>query len=93
MNPIVMVVPGTVWQIPLIESLKKKGYRVAVVHPYKGAPAFAYADEIVFADILDKNAVLDAARKLGVVAVMSDECDIATPTLAYVSTQLGLRQR
>lgn len=90
MNPMVMVMPGTVWQVSLIKSLKKRGYRVAVVHPFEDAPAFAYADEIVYADILDKEAVLEAARKLGVVAVMSDECDIATPTLAYVSTQLGL---
>lgn len=85
-----MVLPGTVWQIPLIKSLKKRGYRVAVVHPHRDAPAFEYADEIVYADILDGESVLKAAKRLNVVAVMSDECDIATPTLAYVSSQLGL---
>lgn len=90
MADVVMVLPGTVWQIPLIKSLKQHGYRVAVVHPYRDAPAFKYADEIVYSDILDRESVLDAARKLKVVAVMSDECDIATPTLAYVSSQLGL---
>lgn len=85
-----MVLPGTVWQIPLIKKLKERGYRVAVLHPYPDAPAFKYADEIVYADILDRDAVLEAARRLEVVAVMSDQCDIATPTLAFVSSQLGL---
>ncbi len=89
MQPIVMVLPGTVWQIPLIKKLKERGYMVAVVHPYPDAPAFKYADKIVYADILDREAVLKAAKELNVVAVMSDECDIATPTLAYVSAQLG----
>lgn len=86
----IMVLPGTVWQIPLIKRIKQSGYKVLVLHPYENAPAFSYADEIVLADILNKEACLDAARKWNVCAVMSDECDIATPTLAYVSEQLGL---
>ena len=90
MDNCIMVLPGTVGQIPLIKRIKELGYRVAVVHPYPDAPAFKYADEKVYSDILDREAVLAAARRLGVVAVMSDECDIATPTLAYVSSQMGL---
>ena len=86
----IMVLPGTVWQIPLIKHIKKMGYKVIVVHPYENAPAFQYADEIVLADILDKEACFAAAKKWDVCAVMSDECDIATPTLAYVSEQMGL---
>ena len=89
-NKMIMVLPGTVWQIELIKKIKSLGYKVAVVHPYKDAPAFKYADEIVYEDILDQEAVLAAAKRLKVCAVMSDECDIATPTLAYVSSELGL---
>lgn len=86
----IMVLPGTVWQIPLIQQIKRLGYKALVVHPYENAPAFPYADEIILADILDQKACLEAARKWNICAVMSDECDIATPTLAYVSEQLGL---
>lgn len=86
----IMVLPGTVWQIPLIQQIKRLGYKTLVVHPYENAPAFSDADEIILADILDQKACLEAARKWNVCAVMSDECDIATPTLAYVSEQLGL---
>ena len=90
MNQSVLVLPGTVWQIPLIKKLKDKGYRVIVVHPTSDGAALPFADDVVFADILDKGAVLTAAKRKGVVGVMSDECDIATPTLAYVSSKLGL---
>lgn len=86
----IMVLPGTLWQVPLIKYLKKLGYKIVVVHPYEGAPAFQYADEVEFADILDKEMCLEIAKKWNVCAVMSDECDIATPTLAYISNALGL---
>ncbi len=86
----IMVLPGTVWQIPLIKYIKKMGYKVLVVHPFENAPAFQYADEYVLTDILDRDSCLAAAKKWDVCAVMSDECDIATPTLAYVAEQMGL---
>ncbi len=90
MNSYIMVLPATVWQIPLIKKIKERGYKVVLVHPNKQGAALSYADEIVYEDILNRKAVLEAAKKFNVVAIMSDECDIATPTLAYVSTQLGI---
>lgn len=89
-DKMIMVLPGTIWQMRLIKKIKELGYKVAVVHPVAGAPGFEIADEKVMADILDRDAVLAEAKRLNVCAVMSDECDIATPTLAYVSSQLGL---
>lgn len=86
----IMVLPGTVWQLQLMKKIKSLGYKLAVVHPVDGAPGFDLADYKVLEDILDKEAVLAAAKRLNVCAVMSDECDIATPTLAYVSSQLGI---
>lgn len=86
----IMVLPGTVWQIPLIKHIKSMGYKTVVVHPYKDAPAFKYADEIELADILNKEDCLKIAKKWNVCAIMSDECDIATPTLAFLSEQLDL---
>lgn len=85
-----MVLPGTVWQIALIKKIKEMGYRALVVHPNADGAAIPYADDVICADILDKQTVLKAAQKYKVVAVMSDECDIATPTLAFVSEKMGL---
>ena len=86
----IMVLPGTTWQIPLIKRVKEKGYQVLVVHPTKDGDALPLADIVEYADILNFDDCLAAAKKHQVKAIMSDECDIATPTLAYVSTKLGL---
>lgn len=89
-NKTIMVLPGTMWQLQLMKKVKSLGYKLAVVHPVEGTPGFELADYKVLEDILDKDAVLAAAKRYNVCAVMSDECDIATPTLAYVSSKLGL---
>lgn len=85
-----MVLPGTVWQVPLIKKIKSLGFKVAVVHPTKDAPGFEYADKVINADILDQETCLESAKVINACAIMSDECDIATPTLAYVSSKAGL---
>lgn len=86
----VMVIPGTKAQIPLICKLKDNGYCVVCVNPKENSPAFSYADICEQEDILDKAKCLEIAKKYRVRAVMSDECDIAMPTVAYVSEKMGL---
>ena len=81
----VIVLPGTKWQIPLVQKLKRRGYRVVVLDCYEEQPAYQYADEHRIVDILDKERVYDIAKEYSAVAVLSDECDIATPTIAWVS--------
>lgn len=85
----VIVLPGTKWQIPLVKKLKSKGYRVVVFDYYNNQPAYKYADEYCLVDILDKKKVYELAKKYSAIAVISDECDIATPTIAWVSEKLG----
>ena len=87
---IIMVIPGSNAQIPLINSLHKNGYSVVCVNPYKDSPAFPYSDYSECFDILDVQACAQVAEKYSVLAVMSDECDIAMPTVAAVSEKLGL---
>ena len=85
----VIVLPGTKWQIPLVQKLKRRGYRVVVLDCYEDQPAYQYADEHRIVDILDKERVYDIAKEYSAAAVLSDECDIATPTIAWVSEKLG----
>lgn len=89
MDKNVIVLPGTKWQIPLVKKLKSKGYRVVVFDYYDNQPAYEYADEYYLVDILDKERVYKLAKEYSAVAVISDECDIATPTIAWVSEKLG----
>lgn len=85
----VIVLPGTKWQIPLVQKLKRRGYRVIVLDYYENQPAYEYADEYRIVDILDKENVYEIAKEYSSLAVLSDECDIATPTVAWVSEKMG----
>lgn len=85
----VMVLGGTYWQIPLIEKLHKRGCYVICVSPQEDSPAFSYSDECVIGDILDRNRLVEIAKEKEIDAVMSEQCDIATPSIAYVAKRLG----
>lgn len=86
----VMVLAGSSWQIPLIKKIKEKGYEVLDINPYENSPAFEYADEYRLLDILDRDACLKCAEDEQVDAIMSEQCDIANPSVAYISEKMGL---
>lgn len=86
----VMVVPGGVWQIKLLKALHKKGFEIVNTSPYPDSPGFVYADYSELADALDKEKNLSIAKKYDVCAIMSDQSDIAIPTVAYIANKLGL---
>lgn len=87
----VMVVAGGDWQIELIKKLKKMGHFVICTNLYEKSPAFPYADACEVADVLDTKKNLEIARKYMPDAVISDQSDIAVPTVAYINENLGLR--
>ncbi len=86
----VLIIPGAEAQIALINKVKNEGYEIVCINPYKDSPGFQYADYSEQADILDKEKVLQIAKEYEVSAVISDECDIAMPIVAYVGEQMGL---
>lgn len=86
----VMVIPGTAAQIPLIKKLKSLNYKVVCVNPRADSPAFQYSDYCEQYDILNVEDCTAVAKKYNICAVLSDECDIAMPTVAAISEQLHL---
>lgn len=86
----VMVIPGAYAQIPLIKNLKLQGYKVVCVNPYENSPAFEYADYSEQFDIMDVENCIGVAKKYNVCAVLSDEGDIAMPSVATISETLPL---
>lgn len=86
----VLVIPGSYWQIPIIKKIKENGCRVLTVNPYEDSPAFPYADDYLIADIFDKEKVLKYCKDNNIDAIISEECDIAMPILAYYGKELGL---
>lgn len=86
----VMVIAGGDWQIELIKKIKQMGHYVICSNLYEDSPAFSYADACEVADVLDKEKNLEIAKKYMPDAVISDQSDIAVPTVAYLNEKLGL---
>lgn len=87
----IMVIAGGDWQIELIKKAKSMGHYVICSNLYEDSPAFPYADACEVSDVLDKEKNLEIAKKYMPDAVISDQSDIAAPTVAYVNEKLGLR--
>lgn len=85
-----MVIAGSRWQIPILKKIREMGYSSLVVNLYPDSPAFPYADYSEVVDILDKESCLSIAKKYSIDAVLSEECDIAMPTVAYIAEELSL---
>lgn len=86
----VVVLPGSQWQVPLVQTCKSMGLRALVVNPYPDSPAFAYADGHLQSDIFDLERVARYCRAEGADAVVSDQCDIAVPAVAELGERLSL---
>ena len=77
-------------QVPLIKLAKGAGWYTVVVSPQGNYPGFALADECLYADISDKEAILQMAKETQISAIATDQTDISVPTVLYVAAQLGL---
>ena len=86
-----MVIAGGDWQIELVKKAKKLGHKVICSNLYEDSPAFPFADYCEVANVLDKEKNLEIARKYKPDAVISDQSDIAVPTVAYLNEKLGLK--
>ncbi len=86
----ILVIAGGDWQIELIKKAKKMGHYVICSNLYEDSPAFPYSDACEVANVLDKEKNLEIAKKHMPDAVISDQSDIAVPTVAYVNENMGL---
>lgn len=87
----IMVIAGGDWQCPIVKTAKKMGHYVICTNLYENSPAFKYADASEVANVLDRETNLKIAQKYQPDAILTDQSDIAVPTVAYVSEKLGLR--
>lgn len=85
----VMVIAGGNWQVPLIKKLKEEGYIVVVSNLYSDSIGFKYADYAEVADVRDKKRNLEIALKYKADVIVTDQSDIAVPTVAYVSEKMA----
>lgn len=86
----VIVLPGTPMQIPLIKKLKERGYYTVSFHPIDNFATLPYSDEYALLDISKLDSCLLETQKVQPHAILSDECDIAMPAIAYLSGKMNL---
>lgn len=75
---------------PVIEAAHQQGYHVITADYLPDNYAHRLSDEYCNVSIVDREAVLEAARRLEVDGVMSFACDPGVVTASYVQNQLGL---
>ncbi len=89
MKKILMIGAG-IGQLFLAQKIKKRGdYLIAVTMP-GNLPVIELADQVCYANVFDKEKVLEVARANEVDAVVSDQNDTMMPTVAYVAEHMGL---
>lgn len=86
-----MVIAGGSWQCPIIKTAKEMGHYILCSNLYEDSPAFEFADESRVANVLDKEKNLEIAREYNPDAVLTEQTDIAVPTVAYIAEKMGLK--
>ena len=85
-----LLLGGSRYLLPVIEAAHKLGLYVITCDYLPDNIAHKYADEYCNVSIIDKETVLEAAKRLNINGVMSFACDPGVVTAAYVAEKLGL---
>lgn len=86
----ILLLGGSSQQIVAIEAARKLGYYTVLCDYLTDNPGQYYADKFYLISTVDKEAVLEVARKEQVAGVLGYASDPAAPTVAYVAEKLGL---
>ncbi len=85
-----MVLGGSRYALPIIKEAHKLGIYVITADYLPDNFAHKYSDEYCNVSIVDKEAVLEKAKELGIDGITSFACDPGVVTSAYVAEKLGL---
>lgn len=85
-----MLLGGSRYALPVIRAAHNLGIYVITVDYLPNNIAHRYSDEYCNISIVEKEAVLHAAKEMQVDGIMSFACDPGVVTAAYVAEKLGL---
>ena len=85
-----MLLGGIRYLLPVIEAAHQQGYYVITADYLPDNIAHQYSDEYVNVSIVDRKAVLAAAKERHIDGIMSFGVDPGVVSAAYVQTELGL---
>ncbi len=86
----ILLLGGSRYLLPVIKSAHELGLYVITCDYLPDNIAHKYSDEYVNVSIIDKEAVLEIAKKLEIDGIMSFATDPGVVTAAYVAEKLGL---
>lgn len=86
----IMLLGANRYQLPVIQAAHELGYYVITCDYLPDNYAHKFSDEYCNVSIIDKEAVLEAAKRLKIDGILSFACDPGVVTAAYVAEQLGL---
>jgi len=86
----VLVLGAGYWQIPLIETVRRLGRRAVATDRNPDADGSRVADRFEPVDITDIESTIALAREIGIAGAVTDQTDLAVPTLARVCEALDL---
>ena len=84
----VLILGAAALQVPIIKYVKSKGYKVIVVSIPGDYPGFELADKCIYCDIRDVEGILASVTNDDIRAVLTDETDMAVPTVAELAKRL-----
>lgn len=85
-----MVLGGARYALPVIKAAHELGLYVITCDYLPDNIAHKYSDEYCNVSIIDKDAVLETAKKLEINGIVSFACDPGVVTAAYVAEKMGL---
>ena len=85
-----MLLGGAQYLLPVIAEAKKLGVYTISCDYLPDNIAHKYSDEYCNVSIIDKEAVLEAAKRLEIDGIMSFACDPGVATAAYVAEKMNL---
>lgn len=85
-----MLLGGLRYLLPVIKAAHEQGYHVITADYLPENIAHKYSDEYCNVSIVDKEAVLQAAKRLQIDGIMSFACDPGVVAASYVQNQMGL---
>lgn len=85
----ILLLGGSLFQVPSIKTAKKMGYHTIVCDFLPDNPGQHFADEYYQTSTTDKDAVLALSRKLNIDGIVCYASDPAAPTAAYVAEKMG----
>lgn len=85
-----LVIGAGIGQVHLVKKARSQGIHVTVLTLPGSYPCIELADDVIYCDVFDREKAASEAKARGIDAVVSDQNDLMTPTVAYIAEKLGL---